>query len=132
MLCTDTSQILWAGSCRCPALPRPLADPLSTSTTSYLARGEAALRPSPEREPVLLNVYFPPWNNQREKRRALMQNPCRAGKAVFIAQDLRVPPLTPCPHLMALAALEGRTRNRRNSGPLITLAGRNLLLQYPC
>lgn len=65
MLCVDTSQIPWAGSCQCPA--RTPCGPLSTTDTSALA-----LRPSPEREPILLNVYFPPWNNQREKCRALM------------------------------------------------------------
>lgn len=50
--------------------------------------------------------------------------PLREG--VVIALDFLVPP-----HLMALAESTARTRNWRNSGPLITLAGRNLLLQYP-
>lgn len=32
--------------------------------------GEGTLRPSQDREPVLLDVYFPPWNKERVKSQA--------------------------------------------------------------
>lgn len=56
-------------------LPVPCPDPSQSSFHLQRERvvlGEAALRPSPERGPVLLNVYFPPWNNEREKSQALI------------------------------------------------------------
>ena len=67
----------------CGRLPNPVGwellvpcpDPSRSSFHFQRERaglGEAALRPSPEREPVLLNLYFPPWNNQGEKCQALM------------------------------------------------------------
>lgn len=65
----DTSQILWAGSCWCPVQNLTVLFP---SPTRARCPGEAAPRPSPEREPVLLNVYFPPCNKERVKSQALI------------------------------------------------------------